>query len=165
MKKNDSDKRNVGGQWFWHIALSSPQRSARTWPTSGWQSPLQRILISAYARCPRFWAGLITAPSSMRTAISSNEKYERFHKASLGSQALQRYLTMLQPSISERITGESAAALFIICTWDFFFVLPLGINRHTRSFMRRYSHRIMPHRRSLSKNLSKADSRDLYVSV
>ena len=57
------------GTMVWHIALSSPWRGvARTWPTSGLvlaRSPLV-YLSPAYARCPRFFIGLITAPSSMR---------------------------------------------------------------------------------------------------
>lgn len=84
-KKNGGDKRDVtrerkgdnGLTYRAVIATASlgpdrrPQDSARISP---------RILISAYARCPRFFIKLITAPSSMKPRYPQTRNMNVFTK-------------------------------------------------------------------------------------
>lgn len=102
-----------------------------------------RVLIFAYARCPRFFARTYhRASSSMRPRYPPNEKYERFHKAPRRLQALRYYSAVLQPSISVASPGEkhrsfrSTSVFFLLVLWhiEWWCTRALCMARYSRIF-------------------------------
>jgi len=120
-KKNGGDKRDVTrerrGTMVWHIALSSPRRRSDLTVDLRIARISPRILISAYARCPRFFVELITAPNSMKPRYPQTRNMNVFTKRRVvhkpSAMVLDRVTTIDQwANLDESTTAPFAALEF-----------------------------------------------------